>query len=129
MLIVHLTYAGHCYEKGGDPPRGLQLLLGTKLRRHMVDTIVMANLGYWQLKAAPGVWTLSLAPGRSSEIYTFEGPGEGADDGPVKKQVVVQDLKGKSMHIEVVKRRGKEDEVILDPNQADDTSTSRKVSS
>lgn len=31
-----------------------------------MDTIVMSNLFYLQLKAAPGVWTLSLAPGQHS---------------------------------------------------------------
>ena len=35
------------------------------------DTIVMANLGYFQLKAAPGAWMLRLREGRSSEIYTI----------------------------------------------------------
>jgi UDP-glucose:Glycoprotein Glucosyltransferase len=28
-----------------------------------VDTLVMQNLGYFQLKAAPGLWRLSIAPG------------------------------------------------------------------
>ncbi|CAM6098919.1 unnamed protein product [Calypogeia fissa] len=120
-----LVVTGHCYEKSGEPPRGLQLLLGTKLHPHMVDTIVMANLGYWQLKAAPGVWALSLAPGRSSEIYTLEGPGEGTDHGPLSMQVVVQDLKGKLVRFEVVKRRGQEDQVMLDPN-ADEESDKDK---
>lgn len=48
--------AGHCYELGPrlSPPRGLQLVLGTRQQPHLVDTIVMANLGYFQLKANPG---------------------------------------------------------------------------
>lgn len=29
----------------------------------------MANLGYFQLKANPGVWYLNLREGRSSDIY------------------------------------------------------------
>jgi hypothetical protein len=28
-----------------------------------VDTLVMQNLGYFQLKASPGLWQLSIAPG------------------------------------------------------------------
>ena len=32
----------------------------------------MSNLGYFQLKAAPGVWDLALAPGPSSEIFTIK---------------------------------------------------------
>lgn len=108
-----LMLTGHCHEQNNGPPRGLQLLLGTKLQPHMVDTTVMANLGYWQLKAAPGVWTLSLAPGKSSEIYTLHGPGEGEENGPVSKQVVIKDLGGELLHLEVVKRKGKENEAVL----------------
>lgn len=80
----------------------------------------MANLGYWQMKAAPGVWTLQLAPGRSTELYTLEGPGEGTDAGLITKRVVVQDLKGKLVRFEVVKRHGKEDQQMLEVNDAEE---------
>ena len=33
----------------------------------------MSNLGYFQLKAAPGVWQLQLAPGPSSDVYQIKG--------------------------------------------------------
>ena len=29
----------------------------------------MSNLGYFQLKAEPGIYNLTLAPGRSRELY------------------------------------------------------------
>lgn len=32
----------------------------------------MSNLGYFQLKSAPGAWTLQLAPGRSRQLYHIE---------------------------------------------------------
>jgi UDP-glucose:glycoprotein glucosyltransferase len=32
----------------------------------------MANLGYFQLKANPGVWDLAIREGRSSEVFTME---------------------------------------------------------
>jgi len=44
-------------------PRGVQLWLGTEAAPHERDTLVMSNLGYFQLKAQPGAWNLSLAPG------------------------------------------------------------------
>lgn len=50
-------------------PRGVQLQLGTAADPHLMDTLVMSNLGYFQLKAAPGVWSLRLAPGRSKELF------------------------------------------------------------
>jgi len=37
------------------PPRGLQLHLGTIMEPHIKDTLVMSNLAYFQLKAAPGM--------------------------------------------------------------------------
>lgn len=50
----------------------------------------MANLGYFQLKAAPGLWKLSLAPGASRDIYALRGSTgivsrgtDGGDDGGV----------------------------------------------
>ena len=50
-----LLVEGHCFESGsGNPPRGLQLNLGTRTTPNRTDTIVMANLGYFQLKADPG---------------------------------------------------------------------------
>lgn len=52
-------------------PRGVQLWLGRGSQEHVVDTLVMSNLGYFQLKAGPGLWQLRLAPGRSEELYTI----------------------------------------------------------
>lgn len=61
---------GHCFESTmGSPPRGLQITLGTERKPVMVDTIVMANLGYFQLKANPGAWVVRLRQGRSADIY------------------------------------------------------------
>ena len=45
------------------------MTLGTKQEPVVMDTIVMANLGYLQLKSNPGRWFLQLREGRSSEIY------------------------------------------------------------
>ncbi|XP_066332805.1 UDP-glucose:glycoprotein glucosyltransferase-like isoform X1 [Miscanthus floridulus] len=102
-----LLLTGHCMEKDRDPPRGLQFILGTKQRPHLVDTLVMANLGYWQMKVSPGVWYLQLAPGRSADLY--EVP---------PKLIAIDSLRGKLMHIEVQKKKGKEHEELL--NAADD---------
>ncbi|AQK75954.1 UDP-glucose:glycoprotein glucosyltransferase [Zea mays] len=102
-----LLLTGHCMEKDRDPPRGLQFILGTKQRPHLVDTLVMANLGYWQMKVSPGVWYLQLAPGRSADLYELP-----------PKLIAIDSLRGKLMHIEVQKKKGKEHEDLL--NAADD---------
>lgn len=68
--LSSLLLEGHCSEIAtGTPPRGLQVTLGTRQDPVMVDTIVMANLGYFQLKANPGAWLLKLRQGRSVEIF------------------------------------------------------------
>lgn len=109
-----LVLTGHCSEKDHDPPRGLQLILGTKTTPHLVDTLVMANLGYWQMKVSPGVWYLQLAPGRSSELYLLEEDGdEIKDQRPLSKRITINDLRGKVVHLGVVKKKGKEHENLL----------------
>lgn len=68
--LEYLLLEGHCFETTtGAPPRGLQVTLGTESNPVLVDTIVMANLGYFQLKANPGAWILRLRQGRSADIY------------------------------------------------------------
>ncbi|XP_026323693.1 UDP-glucose:glycoprotein glucosyltransferase isoform X2 [Hyposmocoma kahamanoa] len=68
--LEYLLLEGHAWDTTlATPPRGLQLILGTRENPDIMDTIVMANLGYFQLKANPGAWILRLRPGRSDEIY------------------------------------------------------------
>uniref|UniRef100_A0A2H1WXD8 SFRICE_018762 n=1 Tax=Spodoptera frugiperda TaxID=7108 RepID=A0A2H1WXD8_SPOFR len=72
--LEYLLLEGHAWDTAlGTPPRGLQLVLGTRDKPELMDTIVMANLGYFQLKANPGAWILRLRPGRSDDIYEIVG--------------------------------------------------------
>ncbi|XP_042473077.1 UDP-glucose:glycoprotein glucosyltransferase-like [Zingiber officinale] len=105
-----LILTGHCSEKDHDPPRGLQLILGTKRVPHLVDTLVMANLGYWQMKVSPGVWYLQLAPGRSADLYVLK---ENGDESSSALLITINDLRGKVVHLGVAKKRGKEHEELL----------------
>lgn len=43
-----------------------------------VDTLVMQNLGYFQLKASPGLWELSIAAGRSRDLYQIVSATSGS---------------------------------------------------
>uniref|UniRef100_A0A665TTM3 UDP-glucose ceramide glucosyltransferase-like 1 n=1 Tax=Echeneis naucrates TaxID=173247 RepID=A0A665TTM3_ECHNA len=71
--LEHLLLEGHCFDLStGQPPRGLQFTLGMSRDPLMYDTIVMANLGYFQLKANPGAWILRLRVGRSEDIYQVQ---------------------------------------------------------
>ena len=100
---------GHCFEAYvGNPPRGLQITLGTENQPVMVDTIVMANLGYFQLKANPGEWLLRLRQGRSSEIYdisSVEGTDVIQNGNDVK--VLISSLRSNVLKLKVAKKPGK----------------------
>uniref|UniRef100_A0A1X7SIA9 Uncharacterized protein n=1 Tax=Amphimedon queenslandica TaxID=400682 RepID=A0A1X7SIA9_AMPQE len=50
-----------------SPIPGLQYVMGTDTDPELYDTIVMANLDYFQLKGKPGACKLRLREGRSSE--------------------------------------------------------------
>ncbi|KAM6554272.1 hypothetical protein CsatB_015034 [Cannabis sativa] len=124
-----LVLTGHCSEKDQDPPRGLQLILGTKTTPHLVDTLVMANLGYWQMKVSPGVWYLQLAPGRSSELYVLKDDGDGNQNKQLSKRITINDLRGKVVHMEVMKKKGKEHEKLLVSDDDDSTDVDDKGNS
>ncbi|KDE08402.1 hypothetical protein MVLG_01438 [Microbotryum lychnidis-dioicae p1A1 Lamole] len=78
--LENLVVEGHARETPGNtPPRGLQLELVKEVTeeedQHRVDTIVMANLGYFQFKASPGPWRLAIREGQSSQVYSIETTG------------------------------------------------------
>lgn len=73
--LNQLLIEGHAREANNAPPRGLQLQLTTEADEAISDTQVMANLGYFQFKAAPGVYQLAIRPGRGTEVYELESVG------------------------------------------------------
>ncbi|XP_030613602.1 UDP-glucose:glycoprotein glucosyltransferase 2 isoform X1 [Archocentrus centrarchus] len=113
--LEHLLLEGHCFDLStGQPPRGLQFTLGMSRDPLMYDTIVMANLGYFQLKANPGAWILRLRKGRSEEIYqilTHDGTDSPADAGDVI--VVLNSFHSKIIKVRVQKKADKIGEDLL----------------
>uniref|UniRef100_A0A8C3MUE3 UDP-glucose ceramide glucosyltransferase-like 1 n=1 Tax=Geospiza parvula TaxID=87175 RepID=A0A8C3MUE3_GEOPR len=104
--LEYLLLEGHCYDiTTGQPPRGLQFTLGTSSSPVIVDTIVMANLGYFQLKANPGAWTLRLRKGRSEDIYRIYSH-DGTDSPPEANEVIVvlNNFKSKIIKVKVQKK-------------------------
>lgn len=47
----------------------------------VADTVVMENLGYFQLQAGPGLWELALAKGRASDVYEIIGDSDAGGGG------------------------------------------------
>ena len=57
------------------PPRGLQLELETLDSTPVDDTLVVANLGYFQFKAKPGVFRLAIREGGGRDVYAMDSVG------------------------------------------------------
>ena len=72
--LQNLLIQGQCFDENGEPIAGLQLLLNDKIDTNKVmdGTIVMQNLGYFQLKSHAGLYRLNIRDGRSSDIYQFD---------------------------------------------------------
>ncbi|KAM8834331.1 UDP-glucose:glycoprotein glucosyltransferase 1 isoform 1-T1 [Synchiropus picturatus] len=122
--LEHLLLEGHCFDvSSGQPPRGLQFTLGTASDPVIVDTIVMANLGYFQLKANPGSWTLKLRKGRSDEIYKIYS--HDGTDSPTDSDdliVVLNSFKSRIIKVKVQKKPDKfQEELLSDGTEENDT--------
>lgn len=114
--MEHLLLEGHCFDIAlGMPPRGLQITLGTETNPVMFDTIVMANLGYYQLKANPGAWVLRLRQGRSADIYEIVSH-EGSDTPPNSTdiKVLISSFQSHVMKLKVNKKPEKIHEDLLE---------------
>lgn len=81
------------------------------------------------MKVSPGVWYLQLAPGRSADLYTLKENGVGSLHQPSSKQIVINDLRGKVVHLEVLKKKGKEHEQLLAVSVDDHLPERKKVGS
>lgn len=112
--LEYIFIEGHCSDfDTRQPPRGLQFTLGTPRNPVMFDTIVMANLGYFQLKAYPGAWSLRVREGRSSEIYDIESVSGSTQEENKHFTVVVDSFIGKLMKVKVKRKPGMEGKDLL----------------
>ncbi|ODM98686.1 UDP-glucose:glycoprotein glucosyltransferase [Orchesella cincta] len=109
--LEYILVEGHCLElKSGTPPRGLQFTLKPENEAQKPsETIVMANLGYFQLKAAPGVWTLGLRDGPSRDIFSLETHND--------KPVVVHSFQSIVIKVKVKRNPGKESVSLLETEE------------
>uniref|UniRef100_A0A6B2KWC8 UDP-glucose:glycoprotein glucosyltransferase n=1 Tax=Arcella intermedia TaxID=1963864 RepID=A0A6B2KWC8_9EUKA len=110
FVLENILIEGSCMDLSnrGIPPRGLELVLSDKINPHIQDSLVMSNLGYFQLKANPGVFELTLAPGRASTIYTIKETAQSEESIPNKK-IIMTTWSGEQQMLYVEKRKGMED--------------------
>ena len=116
--LEYILIEGHTRDMTvGTPPRGVQLYLGTEKDPHFADTIIMANLGYFQFKVNPGFWNLKLQAGRSSEIFNIDSAGpEGWYPAPGDEHtdITLMSFRGKTLYPRLSRKPGQEEEDVLE---------------
>ncbi|KAI8627484.1 glycosyltransferase family 24 protein [Xylariaceae sp. FL1651] len=109
--LEHILIEGHSREVSGGAPRGVQLLLGTERDPHFADTIIMANIGYFQFKANPGYYNIHLQEGRSSDIFNIVSVGAKGYDavpGDEGTEVALMDFQGTTLYPRLERKEGME---------------------
>jgi len=116
--LDYLVIEGHAREsKTNSPPRGLQLELVSG-SSPIDDTQVVANLGYFQFKAKPGVFQLQIREGRGKEIFAMESVGNEGWNSPtvedVGNEITLTSFEGLTLYPRLGRRPGMEMEDVLD---------------
>ncbi|WFD00126.1 killer toxin resistant protein [Malassezia yamatoensis] len=108
--VRSLLVEGHARAVEGDTPHGLQLLLTTAHNQQVLDTIVMENMGYFQFRAQPGLWSLQIRDGRSADVYEMQSLGAEGWNSPsiadTGKSFMVTSLLGKLLYPVFQKQAG-----------------------
>ena len=116
--LENILIEGHSRDVTlGPPPRGVQLLLGTEHEPHFADTLIMANLGYFQFKANPGYWNINLQEGRSQQIFNIDSAGAkgySAQPGDESTQIALISFQGKTLFPRLSRKPGQETEDVLE---------------
>ncbi|PCH03602.1 UDP-glucose:Glycoprotein Glucosyltransferase [Penicillium occitanis (nom. inval.)] len=112
--LEHILIEGHSSDTTlRSPPRGVQLLLETEKGSFFADTLIMANLGYFQFKAQPGFWKIELKEGRSRDIFELDTIG-GGQQSTGTNEVALLSFQGKTLFPRLSRRPGQEQEEVLE---------------
>ncbi|EKM75357.1 hypothetical protein AGABI1DRAFT_46617 [Agaricus bisporus var. burnettii JB137-S8] len=126
--LDYLVVEGHARNtKTLEPPRGVQLeLVKTSDKTPIDDTLVVANLGYLQFKAKPGVFQLQIREGRGRKIFEMESVGnEGWNSPSVKEagdEIVLDSFEGSTLYPRLERLPGMEWEDVLDEEENSEAS-------
>ncbi|KAK0610516.1 UDP-glucose:glycoprotein glucosyltransferase-domain-containing protein [Bombardia bombarda] len=123
--LENILIEGHSRElPGGGTPRGVQLVLATEKDPHFADTIVMANLGFFQFKANPGVYNIQLKEGRSSDIFNIESVGAqgwSPVPGDETTEIALMDFQGTTLYPRLTRKPGFELADVLEETKPEDS--------
>ncbi|KAJ5338363.1 hypothetical protein N7452_005091 [Penicillium brevicompactum] len=116
--LEHILIEGHSRDlTTKTPPRGVQLTLGTEASHYFADTIIMANLGYFQFKAQPGLWQINLKPGRSEKLFNIDSVGAlgyRPQSGDQNNEVALLSFHGRTLFPRLSRKPGYEEEDVLE---------------
>ena len=130
--LDYLVIEGHARDTlTSVPPRGLQLQLTTNGSAVIADTQVVANLGYLQFRAKPGVFQLEIRPGRGREVFTMESAGNSGWDSPgvdeVGSEITLTNFDGLTLYPRMARIPGMEKEDVLPPPDAVDDASGPSI--
>lgn len=154
--LESLLVTGHAFDGGNprNPPRGTQVVLQKKWfmediheQKEIKDntiagTIIMANLGYFQLPASPGRFALALKEGRSRDVYemvstdliniddrtnTFSSGR--TDPSKFRAEITVASWSGKRVEMKLRKRAGFEMADVLSEDDDENDENKRGLGS
>lgn len=117
--LDYLVVEGHAREVAHNgAPRGVQVQLVTRDGTPIDDTQVVANLGYFQFKAKPGVFLLEIRQGRGRKLYKLESAGnEGWDSATVEEignEITLTSFEGLTLYPRLLRLSGMENEDVLE---------------
>ncbi|KAG8628649.1 hypothetical protein KVT40_002514 [Elsinoe batatas] len=120
--LDHILIEGHSRDvTAGSAPRGAQLILGSGRNEKIADTIIMANLGYFQFKANPGFYNLSLQQGRSQEIFNIDSAGlsgYATQSSDSSTEIALSSFRGTTLFPRLSRKSGMEEEDVLEPSKS-----------
>ena len=116
--LESILIEGHSRDvtNGGQPPRGAEIVLSTETDPHFADTIIMANLGYFQFKANPGFYSINLKSGRSEEVFSLDSAGSkgwAAQSGDETNDIVLMSFQGTTLFPRLSRKPGQEEADVL----------------
>ena len=116
--LENILIEGHSRDvTAGMPPRGAQLVLSSASQPHITDTIVMANLGYFQFKANPGYYAIKMQSGPSEDIFHVDSVGAmgySPQPGDETRDVALLSFQGITLFPRLSRKPGKEEEDVLE---------------
>ncbi|KAF1916336.1 UDP-glucose:glyco protein glucosyltransferas-like protein [Ampelomyces quisqualis] len=121
--LESILIEGHSRDitNGGQPPSGAEVVLETEKDPHYADTIIMANLGYFQFKTNPGFYNIKLKSGRSQEIFNLDSAGPKGwtpQSGDETTEIALMSFQGATIFPRLSRKPGQETADVLTPEES-----------